>query len=107
MTRTYSADAAPMLTVPFETMPDFGEMIEIADGILWTCIPLPYRLDHVNIYFLRDGDGWAVIDTGIRTEEAIGIWEAIFAGPMRGRASDRRRSPPRSRLPLPCECPCR
>ena len=84
MTRTYSADAAPMLTVPFETMPDFGEMIEIADGILWPCIPLPYRLDHVNIYFLRDGDGWAVIDTGIRTEEAIGIWEAIFAGPMRG-----------------------
>ena len=52
--------------------------------MLWTCIPLPYRLDHVNIYFLRDGDGWAVIDTGIQTDEAKRIWEKLFSGPMRG-----------------------
>lgn len=69
---------------PFETMPAFGELVEICDGVLWTRLPLPYRLDHVNIYFLRDGDGWAVIDTGIQTDEAIAAWEKLLAGPMKG-----------------------
>ncbi|MCB1426990.1 MAG: MBL fold metallo-hydrolase [Zhengella sp.] len=71
------------LRFPFQTMPAYGEMIEVREGILWTCIPLPYRLDHVNIYFLRDGAGWAVIDTGIQTGEAKKVWETLLSGPMR------------------------
>lgn len=72
------------LRFPFETMPDFGEITEIRSGILWTRIPLPYRLDHVNIYFIKDGDGWVVLDTGIKTEEAIAAWEQLLGGPMKG-----------------------
>ncbi|PHP65204.1 MBL fold metallo-hydrolase [Zhengella mangrovi] len=72
------------LRFPFETMPDYGDMVEVAEGIVWTRIPLPYRLDHVNIYFLRDGAGWAVIDTGIQTPEAKQAWENLLSGPMRG-----------------------
>jgi len=77
------------LRFPYEDMPAFGELREIADGILWTRIPLPYQLDHVNIYLLRDGAGWAVIDTGINTEEAIGAWEGLFAGPLKGQVITR------------------
>ncbi|MCP4317576.1 MAG: MBL fold metallo-hydrolase [Hyphomicrobiales bacterium] len=69
---------------PFETMPDFGETVEVQDGILWTRIPLPYRLDHVNIFLIRDHDGWAVIDTGIRTDQAIVVWEELLAGLLKG-----------------------
>ena len=28
-------------------------------------MPLPFRLNHVNVYLIDDGDGWAVLDTGI------------------------------------------
>ena len=72
------------LRFPFAAPPARGAVIEIAAGILWARIPLPYRLDHVNVYFIKDGDAWAVIDTGINTPEAIATWEALLAGPLEG-----------------------
>lgn len=72
------------LRFPYDEMPAFGDVVEIAEGILWTRLPLPYLLDHVNIYFIRDGEGWAIIDTGIRTDEAIAALEAVLAGPLGG-----------------------
>lgn len=71
------------LRFPFESAPGFGEIVEIADGILWTRVPLPYQLDHVNIFFIQDGYGWAVIDTGIVTPEAKQVWENLLTGPLR------------------------
>jgi glyoxylase-like metal-dependent hydrolase (beta-lactamase superfamily II) len=54
-----------LLSFPYAEPPARGALIELAPGILWTRIPLPFRLDHVNIYLIEDGDGWAVLDTGI------------------------------------------
>lgn len=74
------------LDFPFsERRPGHGEVIKVTDGLLWASLPLPYSLDHVNIYFLEDDDGWAVIDTGIRTDAAIAAWEELFNGPLKGR----------------------
>ncbi len=73
----------------FDAAPAYGAVQEIAPGILWTRIPLPYRLDHVNIYLIKDGDSWAVIDTGIRTDQALATWEQLFAGPLSGKAISR------------------
>ena len=53
------------LAYPFAEPPATGAFIEVAPGILWIRIPLPFRLDHVNIFLIEDGDGWAVLDTGI------------------------------------------
>ncbi|PJE34347.1 MBL fold metallo-hydrolase [Pseudooceanicola lipolyticus] len=72
------------LQFPFETAPDYGAVTEIAPGLIWLRIPLPFRLDHVNIYLLEDGDGWAVIDTGISTSAAKAVWDGLFAGPLQG-----------------------
>ncbi|RRH76243.1 MBL fold metallo-hydrolase [Falsigemmobacter faecalis] len=69
---------------PFPTPPAAGQVLQVAEGILWLRIPLPYQLDHVNVWLIRDGAGWAVIDTGIQTPEAISAWEVLFAGPLRG-----------------------
>lgn len=69
---------------PFETAPKEGKAIEIADGILWLRLPLPMALDHVNIYALRDGNGWCIIDTGYYSKGSIALWETILAGPLKG-----------------------
>ncbi|QCI63987.1 MBL fold metallo-hydrolase [Phreatobacter stygius] len=70
---------------PVLTPPEAGEVIEIAPGVLWTRLPLPFRLNHVNIYLIEDGDGWAVLDTGIDDRVTRAAWEALVSGPLRGR----------------------
>ena len=60
-------------------------MVEVAPGILWARIPLPFRLNHINVYLIEDGDGWAVLDTGIGNEATRAVWDALVAGPLAGR----------------------
>ena len=73
------------LTFPHAAPPPTAQTIEIAPGILWTRIPLPFRLDHVNIYLIEDGDGFAVLDTGIGNVATQEVWETLVAGPLAGR----------------------
>ena len=73
------------LAYPFAEPPATGAFIEVAPGILWIRIPLPFRLDHVNIYLIEDGDGWAVLDTGIANQATRDVWEGLVAGPLAGR----------------------
>ena len=76
---------AETLDYPFPTPPAPGEIIEVAPGILWVRMPLPFRLNHVNIYLIEDGDGWAVLDAGIGNDTTRAIWEALVTGPLAGR----------------------
>lgn len=73
------------LRYPWEQAPAPGEAIEVADGVLWMRLPLPMKLDHVNVYALDDGDGWTVIDTGFSSKKTRGIWETLMAGPLAGK----------------------
>jgi glyoxylase-like metal-dependent hydrolase (beta-lactamase superfamily II) len=77
--------AASTLTFPFSEPPATGQLIEIVPGILWTRVPLPFRLNHVNIFLIEDGDGWAVVDTGIADDATRELWRAILAGPLAGK----------------------
>ena len=52
------------LTFPFPGPPAPGESLEILPGIHWVRLPLPLKLDHVNVWVLEDGDGLTVVDTG-------------------------------------------
>ena len=70
---------------PWETPPENGEMIEIAEGVHWLRLPLPMKLDHVNIYVLDDGDGWTLIDTGMKSRRVQAMWQAVLEGPLRGK----------------------
>jgi len=76
------AAASPDLVYPFETPPAADEVITLREGVLWVRLALPFRLNHVNIYLLADGDGWAMIDTGIGNEATIEAWTRLFAGPL-------------------------
>jgi len=66
--------------------PPPGEAVEVAEGILWLRFPLPFALDHVNLWALADGDGWTVVDTGVADATSRDLWRELLAGPLRGRA---------------------
>lgn len=58
--------------------PDLGTAVELVPGVLWIRMPLPFKLDHVNLWAIREEGGWAVIDTGVWTEAAMAAWEGLF-----------------------------
>src|SRR5947207_9209640 len=74
--------SAEALRYPWESHPGPNQVVEIRPGILWVRLKLPFRLNHVNIYLLADGDGWAMIDSGFGNEESIAAWTALFQGPL-------------------------
>jgi glyoxylase-like metal-dependent hydrolase (beta-lactamase superfamily II) len=78
-----------MLAYPVEEPPAPGAVIEMAPGILWARVPLPFRLDHINVYLIEDGDGWAILDTGIGNEATRALWEAMAGDILAGRGFTR------------------
>lgn len=60
-----------------------GEPYEVAPGILWLRLPLPFALDHVNVWLLDDGDGWTLIDTGVKNARTQAIWTHLLDGRFR------------------------
>ncbi len=72
------------LTFPHQHPPSPGELVPISPGVQWLRLPLPYRLNHVNIYLIEDDDGWAVLDTGLATESCRTAWDMVLAGPLAG-----------------------
>ncbi len=73
------------LQYPFTVVPEPGELLEVSPGIHWLRMPLPFMLDHINLWLLEDGDGWTLVDTGIGSDSVKRIWEGLFAGPLAGR----------------------
>jgi glyoxylase-like metal-dependent hydrolase (beta-lactamase superfamily II) len=47
--------------------------------VLWLRMPLPYALDHINLWAIEDGAGWALVDTGQRTDDTVQAWREVFA----------------------------
>lgn len=64
--------------------PFAGQAVQAADGVLWLRFALPMALDHVNVWAIRDGEGWTVVDTGLGLPDTIEAWEAALAGPLKG-----------------------
>jgi glyoxylase-like metal-dependent hydrolase (beta-lactamase superfamily II) len=80
-----SAKPADELSYPWENHPGIDQTVEVAPGVLWIRLDLPFRLNHVNIYLLADGDGWAMVDTGIGNDDTIAAWTKLFDGPLKGK----------------------
>jgi glyoxylase-like metal-dependent hydrolase (beta-lactamase superfamily II) len=76
--------SSPTLNQPFPVPPESGQVIEVAPGILWIRLAMPFRLDHINIYLLADDQGWTVLDTGLGNAPTIEAWEILLQGPLRG-----------------------
>ncbi|MEG2975047.1 MAG: MBL fold metallo-hydrolase [Comamonas sp.] len=78
------AKPADVLRYPFEPPKPDGSHVEIVPGLLWLRMPMPMSLDHINVYLLRDGEGWAVVDTGLGIPTTFELWEKIFTEKLVG-----------------------
>ena len=67
------------LQFPVAAPPGPGETLPIAPGVHWLRMPLPFALDHINLWLLEDGAGWTIVDTGYSMTETKALWERIFA----------------------------
>jgi glyoxylase-like metal-dependent hydrolase (beta-lactamase superfamily II) len=79
---TVASIPEPQLVFPHAEPPAPGTTIEIAPGILWARLALPFQLNHVNIYLIDDGKGWTLIDTGLGDKATQAAWQALFEGPL-------------------------
>src|SRR4051812_9432207 len=69
-----------------DTLPAIGEVHQLAPGLGWLRMPLPFALDHINLWLLEDGaHGWAAVDCGVATDATREAWEQVFAGAMEGK----------------------
>ena len=58
---------------------ELGRPEEIADGVYWLRMPLDLTgLDHINLWLLRDGDGWTLVDTGMNSTRIRDHWDGVF-----------------------------
>lgn len=65
------------ITYPLDSAPDNGAWQAIDDDLIWLRMPLPITLEHINLWLVRDGDGWATVDTGMRTRETMATWAHV------------------------------
>jgi glyoxylase-like metal-dependent hydrolase (beta-lactamase superfamily II) len=65
------------LEFPHEQI-DVGAMREIAPGVHWLRMPLPFRLNHINLWLIEEDGGFALVDTGYADDPSRAIWERLF-----------------------------
>jgi glyoxylase-like metal-dependent hydrolase (beta-lactamase superfamily II) len=80
-----SAPHPTVLDHPLATPPAPGTVIEVAPGILWLRMPLPFALDHINLWLLAEDDGWTAVDCGYGDAATRSLWETHFAHTLQGR----------------------
>ncbi len=68
------------LHFPYTVPPPLGEQIEVAPGVFWLRMPLPFQLDHINLWLLRDHDGWVIVDTGFPDDAVRAAWLRVIQG---------------------------
>jgi len=62
---------------PWSEPPAPAATIDVAPGIRWLRMPLPFQLDHINLWLLADGDGWTAVDTGLALPPTRERWEQL------------------------------
>jgi glyoxylase-like metal-dependent hydrolase (beta-lactamase superfamily II) len=78
------------LHYPFgDTLPAPGQALELAPGVRWLRMGLPFALDHINLWLLEDRldgvDGWTIVDCGITSDATREAWEQVFANELQGK----------------------
>jgi glyoxylase-like metal-dependent hydrolase (beta-lactamase superfamily II) len=66
------------LVYPLEHTPALGEAVEVVPGVMWMRMPLGGSLAFINVWALGDGDGWALVDTGMQTDQTSKSWRQVL-----------------------------
>lgn len=71
-----------------DALPATGALTELAPGLCWLRMPLPFALDHINLWLLQDEvegrAGWAAVDCGVATDATRAAWEQVLTSGVRG-----------------------
>ena len=66
------------LQFPISEAPTMGQPLAVANGVYWLRMPLPFALNHINLWLLEDDIGWTIVDTGINTPACKELWQQVF-----------------------------
>ena len=69
--------------------PDDGCVTPIGPGVLWLRMPLPFSLEHINLWLIEDGDRWVAVDTGLGTNTTEQLWLRVIDKGLQGRVIHR------------------
>ncbi|MBU6271854.1 MAG: MBL fold metallo-hydrolase [Betaproteobacteria bacterium] len=65
-----------------DALPAPAQTLAVAPGIRWVRMPLPFALDHINLWLLQDRidgqDCWTLIDCGIASDATRALWSRLF-----------------------------
>ena len=71
-----------------DMLPPPGQCVAVAPGVKWVRMGLPFALDHINLWLLRDEidgrAGWSIVDCGIDAPQSRAHWESLFAHALEG-----------------------
>jgi glyoxylase-like metal-dependent hydrolase (beta-lactamase superfamily II) len=77
------------LSYPFADPPPPGTSLEVAPGVRWLRMPLPFALDHINLWLLEDAHegqpALTLVDTGLGDEATRALHERVLATEARSR----------------------
>ena len=80
-----TASLPAVLDYPFAKAPASGEAIEVAPRVHWLRMPLPFALDHINLWLIAEDDGFTLVDCGFGDAATRAVWERHFATTLAGR----------------------
>ncbi|HZP41106.1 MAG TPA: MBL fold metallo-hydrolase [Candidatus Binatia bacterium] len=60
-------------------MGDAAKTREIADGVVQVFLPLPMKPTVVNVYLVRAGRTWTLVDTGMNTDDSVRAFRGALA----------------------------
>lgn len=67
-----------LLSYPFGEPPAPGKALQVAPGVYWLKMPMPFELDHINLWLLEEADGWTLVDCGYANDATREYWEQIL-----------------------------
>lgn len=73
------------MSFPWDEPPQPGTTCAVAPGIHWVRMPLPFRLNHINLWLIEEGAGCTLVDCGYGLDETRELWRAILAERPPGR----------------------
>ena len=73
------------LEFPHAQPPEPGTALQLAPGIRWLRKPLPFALDHINLWLIEEGPGWTLVDTGLGNRATRDLWKSSFDTALEGR----------------------
>jgi len=77
------------LEFPYPQPPEPGAALSLAPGIHWLRMPLPFALDHINLWLIEEGAGWTLVDTGLGNRATRDLWKSSLDTMLAGRPIQR------------------